>query len=82
MLPAPETRWDCFHGEYITAGSYFPENLNMSREKETERERLRGAEGMGRGQCFPCLFLTSEEAGDSSVMRDNNWMIILFRFHP
>lgn len=42
----------------------------MSREEETERERFRGTGRVGRGQCFPCLFSTSEEAGDSFIMRE------------
>lgn len=51
----------------------------MSRENEAERE---DSEGMGRGQCFPCLFSKFEVAGDSLIMRKKNWMMISFSVRP
>ncbi len=65
----------------ITVKSYSPQTLNMSGEKETERERFRGTERTGRGQCFLCLFSKFEEAGESFVMRKTTtgwWFFAVF----
>lgn len=51
----------------------------MSRENEAERK---DSEGIGRGQCLPCLFSKFEVAGDLFIMRKNNWMMSLFSFSP